>query len=136
MGSTDQADPNFFLLQNFMNMYWWNDIISIFLSPPLCARPQKSRTWTVSKTEYENFWPKILISYYNIDIYLGALKHQKIVITSFIVDVLRGQPIKLIQVFSTSEFHEYWWNNVVFLLTWKKLEAVFYHKIRSNYCIN
>ena len=31
------------------------------------------------------------------------------------LDVLWGQPIKLIQVFSTSEFHEYWWNGVVFI---------------------
>ena len=29
----------------------------------------------------------------------------------YILDVLWGQPIKLIQVVSTSEFHEYWWNN-------------------------
>ena len=31
---------------------------------------------------------------------------------SYILDVLWGQPIKLIQVVSTSEFHEYWWNDV------------------------
>ena len=31
------------------------------------------------------------------------------------LDVLSGQPIKLIQVFSTSEFHEYWWKNKVFI---------------------
>ena len=30
------------------------------------------------------------------------------------LDVLWCQPIKLIQVVSTSEFHEYWWNNVDF----------------------
>ena len=29
-----------------------------------------------------------------------------------LLDVLWGQPIKLIQVFSTSEFYEYWWNNI------------------------
>ena len=29
----------------------------------------------------------------------------------YVVDVLWGQPIKLIQVVSTSEFHEYWWND-------------------------
>ena len=33
----------------------------------------------------------------------------------YVVDVLWGQPIKLIQVVSTSEFHEYWWNDVVFI---------------------
>jgi hypothetical protein len=27
------------------------------------------------------------------------------------LDVLRNQPIKLFQVVSTSELHEYWWNN-------------------------
>ena len=32
-----------------------------------------------------------------------------------ILDVLWGQLIKLIQVFSTSEFHEYWWNDIVFI---------------------
>ena len=29
-----------------------------------------------------------------------------------VVDVLWGQRIKLIQVVSTSEFHEYWWNDL------------------------
>ena len=32
----------------------------------------------------------------------------------YVVDVLWCQPIKLIKVVSTSEFHEYWWNNVDF----------------------
>ena len=31
------------------------------------------------------------------------------------VDVLWGQPIKLIQVVSTSKFHEYWWNDSDFI---------------------
>ena len=31
------------------------------------------------------------------------------------IDVLWGQPIKLIQVVSTSEFHEYWWIDFIFL---------------------
>ena len=30
------------------------------------------------------------------------------------LDVLWCQPIKLIYVVSTSEFHEYWWNNIDF----------------------
>ena len=35
-----------------------------------------------------------------------------------VIDVLWGQPIKLIQVVSTSEFHEYWWNDleIIFLV--------------------
>jgi hypothetical protein len=33
----------------------------------------------------------------------------------YVLDFLWGQPIKLIQDVSTSEFHEYWWNNVVFI---------------------
>ena len=33
----------------------------------------------------------------------------------YVLDVLWGQPIKLIQVVSTSEFHEYWWNDVDFI---------------------
>ena len=28
------------------------------------------------------------------------------------VDVFWGQPIKLIQAFSTSEYHEFWWNDL------------------------
>jgi hypothetical protein len=34
---------------------------------------------------------------------------------TYILDVLWGQPIKLIQVVSTSEFHEYWWNDFAFI---------------------
>ena len=30
----------------------------------------------------------------------------------------RGQPIKLIQLVSTSEFNKYWWNNVIFSSPW------------------
>ena len=30
------------------------------------------------------------------------------------LDILWVQPIKLIQVVSTSEIHEYWWNNIDF----------------------
>ena len=32
-----------------------------------------------------------------------------------VLDVLWCQPIKLIQIVSTSEFHEYWWNDVDFI---------------------
>ena len=31
------------------------------------------------------------------------------------IDVLWCQPIKLIHVVSTSEFHEYWWNDIDFI---------------------
>ena len=34
---------------------------------------------------------------------------------TYCIDVLWCQPIKLIQVVSTSEFHEYWWNDVDFI---------------------
>ena len=34
---------------------------------------------------------------------------------SYLVDVLWCQPIMLIQVVSTSEFHEYWWKDVDFI---------------------
>ena len=30
----------------------------------------------------------------------------------YVLDVLWCQPIKLIQIISTSEFHEYWWNDI------------------------
>ena len=36
-------------------------------------------------------------------------------VTRYVLEVLRGQPIKLIQVVSTSEFHEYWWKGVPWL---------------------
>ena len=32
----------------------------------------------------------------------------------YLLDILWGQPIKLIQVVSTSKFPEYWWNDVDF----------------------
>ena len=32
-----------------------------------------------------------------------------------LLEVFWGQPIKLIHVVSTSEFHEYWWNVVDFI---------------------
>ena len=35
-------------------------------------------------------------------------------VNSYLLDVLWGQPIKLIQVVSTSEFHEYWWIDLEF----------------------
>ena len=35
-------------------------------------------------------------------------------VSSFTVDVLWGQPIKLAQVASTSELHENQWNNLIF----------------------
>ena len=34
---------------------------------------------------------------------------------SYLLDVLWCQPIKLIHVVSTSEFHEYWWNDIDFI---------------------
>ena len=34
---------------------------------------------------------------------------------AYLIDVLWCQPIKLMQVVSTSEFHEYWWKNVDFI---------------------
>ena len=40
MGSTDQADPSFFLLQNFMNIDGMT-LILFFSSPPFSAGPQK-----------------------------------------------------------------------------------------------
>ena len=36
-------------------------------------------------------------------------------IYTYVIDVLWCQPIKLIHVVSTSEFHEYWWNDVDFI---------------------
>ena len=59
-GSTHQADPSCLYFR--ISYYWWNDVVfTFFHPPPLCAGPQKPRTLTVSKIEYENFWPKTLI---------------------------------------------------------------------------
>ena len=41
----------------------------------------------------------------------------------YLLDILWGQPIKLIQVVSTSEFHEDWWNAVVFIFLSPRLSA-------------
>ena len=41
----------------------------------------------------------------------------------YILDVLWGQPIKLIQVVSTSEFLEYWWNGLDFIFLSPQLVA-------------
>ena len=40
---------------------------------------------------------------------------RRYVLITYIVDVLWCQPIKLIHVVSTLEFHEYWWNDVDFI---------------------
>ena len=41
-----------------------------------------------------------------------------VVVCHYRLDVLWGKPIKLIQVVATSEFHEYWWNDleIIFLV--------------------
>ena len=44
------------------------------------------------------------------------------------VDVLWCQLIKLIQVISTSEFHEYWWNNIDFICPLHLLQGLRSHK--------
>ena len=43
---------------------------------------------------------------------------------TYSIDVSWGQPIKLIQVVSTSEFHEYWWNDVVFFCPFHFLQGL------------
>ena len=56
MGTTDQADPSSFY-QNFINI---NKATFLnFLSPRFSAGPQKPPTETASKSNYENFEPKI-----------------------------------------------------------------------------
>ena len=45
MGSTDQANPSFFLLQNLMNIDE-TTLFLLFLYPPLCVGPQKPQTLT------------------------------------------------------------------------------------------
>ena len=49
----------------------------VFLSPPLCAGPQKPQKLTASKIEYENFWPKNLDFLLKIR-YFGALISQEL----------------------------------------------------------
>ena len=48
-------------------------------------------------------------------IYFRIAPRSLLIIKDYILDVLWGQPIKLIQVVSTSEFHEYWWNDLDFI---------------------
>ena len=45
---------------------------------------------------------------------LVPLNYDLFVVNTYLLDILWGQLIKPIQVFSTSEFYEYWWNNIVF----------------------
>ena len=49
----------------------------------------------------------------------------------YIVDALWGQPIKLIQAVSNSEFHEYWWNDVLFIFLSPPLCALSLEKVRG-----
>ena len=46
----------------------------------------------------------------------------------YLVDVPRGQPIKLNQVVSTSELHGYWWNNLIYF----NCSLGFLHGLRST----
>ena len=52
MVSTNQADPQCFLLQSFMNI---NGTTLIFSSPPFSADPQKPQTLTASKLSLKIF---------------------------------------------------------------------------------
>ena len=89
--------------------------------------------------------------------YGGICHHQPFTFSDllwpyYVLDILCRQQIKLFQVVSTSEFHEYWWNNLenIFLVPgafWGASEArtqnrplLFYwlslKKIRSVFLIN
>ena len=41
--------------------------------------------------------------------------YRMFLVNCYLLDILWGQPIKLIQVVSTSEFCEYWWNDIVLI---------------------
>jgi len=62
-------------------------------------------------------WSKvILVCRSTLNVFLGGKKW--LVNLWYLVDVLCRQPIKLFQVVSASEFHEYWWNDleIIFLV--------------------
>ena len=65
--------------------------------------------------------PAIFIQKMKLELLMVTLIIQDHTLTSvtttskYILDVLWCQPIKLIQVVSTSEFHEYWWNDIDFI---------------------
>ena len=46
---------------------------------------------------------------------MGQSNKKSVQIRGYLLDVLWWQPIKLIHVVSTSEFHEYWWNDIDFI---------------------
>ena len=54
MVSTNQADPQCFLLQSFMNING-TTLILFFSSPPFSADPQKPQTLTASKLSLKIF---------------------------------------------------------------------------------
>ena len=58
--------------------------------------------------------PSVLVLYGLVDIVACKIVYPNFH-TYYVLDVLWCQPFKLIQVVSTSEFHEYWWNDIDFI---------------------
>ena len=69
---------------------------------------QKSTTNNLIGQLYWTALLNNLISYKGLDMYV-------LTYSTYILDVLWCQPIKLIHVVSTSEFHAYWWNDIDFI---------------------
>ena len=75
------------------------------------AGPKKEWNYSIVRKTTESF---VLLFHAPYCTSACTIVHMIVVTyTSSIVDVLCRQPIKLLQVVSTSEFHEYLWNNVV-----------------------
>ena len=103
---------------HFLSTLFNSQLSTLLNSQPnnvLCYAKQKSH----KHLENDNFWlPSVL----KVDT-KGRIMGQKTQNLDYVihgwspVDVLWGHPIKLIQGFSTLEFQEYRWNDVVFIFS-------------------
>ena len=97
----------------FHQYSWYSEVETTWIS--LISWHQKtSSTYAIKGYMYKN-WSVSLWWWWWQDVIGGKLGHT---VTSTVYTVLWCQPIKLIQVVSTSEYHEYWWNDVDFIFFW------------------
>ena len=98
-----------------------------FWPAPNLERPNYWPFWTLMAISSRNFLYNRAIFKMRLGKFVGlgkgyqgkeflVVSHSTFFVTSnnYFLDVLCHQQIKLFQVVSTSEFHEYWWNHIVF----------------------